>query len=74
MFTSIIIDDESKARTNLRNLLNSYFEEVEILHDYASPKQAIEDLQGNLKVDCIFLDIEMPEMSGIKISRKMQST
>lgn len=62
---SIIVDDESKSRSNLQNLLNTYCPEVEVIGDFELPSRAINFLKKE-EVQCIFLDIEMPEMSGFE--------
>jgi len=65
MTSCIIIDDEQKARTNLRNMLGICSIQVNILAEFSKPSEAIEFLKSK-NVDCIFLDIEMPEMDGFK--------
>lgn len=62
----IIIDDESRARSLLRNMLADTNPEIEILaecDDLPSGVKAIKKLKPNL----VFLDIEMPGHSGLEI-------
>ena len=63
MLNTIIIDDENKARSNLKNLLGHYCPQVSVLDDFGKPKEALEYLKSK-PVDGIFLDIEMPGMTG----------
>lgn len=63
MITCIIIDDEHKARTNLKNLLSICHQPVEVLSEFSKASEAVGFLEEH-SVDCIFLDIEMPEMDG----------
>lgn len=65
MLTAIIVDDEQKARSNLQNLLELCEIDISIKGQFERPVDAIEFLKSNA-VDCIFLDIEMPEMDGFE--------
>jgi two-component system LytT family response regulator len=61
----IIVDDEPPAR----DLINVFVERIPDLHcvaQCANAQQAIQAIQG-LKPDLVFLDIRMPEMSGIDL-------
>jgi two-component system LytT family response regulator len=62
---ALVVDDEPLARKRLRELLAS-FKEVECIGeavDGASAVKAIDDLRPDL----VFLDVEMPEGSGIDV-------
>lgn len=66
MITSIIIDDESKARTALQAVIEQYCPDVQILEqcaDLASGVKAIKKFKPRL----VFLDIEMPGHSGLEL-------
>ncbi|WP_372882441.1 two-component system response regulator BtsR [Psychromonas sp.] len=65
MFKAIVIDDEVYAREELIQLLNETGE-VEIV---ASCQNAIEGLKQihALKPDVIFLDIQMPQITGLEL-------
>lgn len=65
-FTAIIVDDESKARSNLKSLIEDYCPEIAVLDDFEKPSIALAYLIKN-DVDLIFLDIQMPEMSGLDL-------
>lgn len=63
---AIIIDDESHARQAVETLLNMHFPQVEVLalcDDVASGVRAIHNHQP----DIVFLDIEMPGYSGLRL-------
>jgi len=63
MLSSIIIDDEEKARTNLSNLLKDYCQNVEVLDSVGSVKDAVDAVNtGN--PDLIFLDVKMQGETG----------
>ena len=65
MFKAIVIDDEAYAREELIELLNESGE-FEIIADCSN---AITGLQkvNCLKPDVIFLDIQMPQISGLEM-------
>lgn len=60
---SLIIDDELQARKNLRYLLRNYVPEISIIGEYSKPQKAIKVI-AEKKPELIFLDIDMPELSG----------
>ena len=70
MLRCIIIDDEPLAcdvlADHLRRLGNAC-----LLHTFHNAGDALPFLQ-NQSVDILFLDIEMPEMSGIALLKKLQ--
>lgn len=63
--TAIIIDDEQAGRDHLERLLKSC-EGIEVIAIIGIPEEAIEIIT-NKKPDILFLDIEMPRMSGFEI-------
>lgn len=66
---AVIIDDERLARTELKSLLNSE-ETIEIVGEGKNGKEGIE-LIKTLNPDVVFLDIQMPEMDGFEMIRKL---
>lgn len=67
----IIIDDEPLAITALKNLLKK-LDYIEIVNTYNDSIEAFQQLQFN-SVDLIFLDIEMPEISGIQLYKSLNN-
>ena len=65
MHKAIIIDDERLARNELKKLLSD-FPEVEVIGEAANAAEGIEKIES-LMPDLIFLDINMPLMSGIEL-------
>lgn len=65
----IIVDDEPIARRGMKRLVDSRHE-LELLASLDSAEAAEEFLAEN-DVDLIFLDIEMPEVSGIEFARRI---
>ena len=68
--TSLIVEDEPLAR----NLLTDYVKKVpslELVDVCSSPLAAIEVLKQK-KIDLLFLDIQMPEITGITLLKVIQ--
>lgn len=68
----ICIDDEKLARA----LLKDYISQVSFLNDLGQFKNPLEALQvlETEKIDLIFLDIQMPEMTGIEFLKTLQDS
>ncbi|MEO1436759.1 MAG: response regulator [Bacteroidota bacterium] len=66
MIQSIIIDDEANSRTTLRNMLEQYCEDVEVVEMAGSVPEAVKKIQKT-KPELIFLDIEMPVHNGFEL-------
>lgn len=67
---AIIIDDEPKARQVLEILLEENCPEIELLTTAEDLLSGIELIKSH-QPDVVFLDIEMPEHSGLKIMELM---
>ena len=68
---AVIIDDEIDALESLSFELGHYCPEVCVLEQFNDPKQAIPFLQSE-EVDALFLDIEMPGMSGFELLNQLK--
>jgi two-component system LytT family response regulator len=62
---TIIVDDEELARERLRSLLEKE-PHVEIIGEAGDGKSAV-DLIDRLKPDLLFLDVQMPELTGFEV-------
>jgi DNA-binding LytR/AlgR family response regulator len=60
----IIVDDDSLVRKITEDFVKRT-ESLTLLHSLSSAIEAINVLNANESIDLIFLDIEMPEMTGI---------
>lgn len=65
MINAILIDDEAHCLDSLSILLNKFCPEVQILQRCLSAKQGL-DATMKHKTDLVFLDVEMPSMSGFE--------
>jgi two-component system, LytTR family, response regulator len=66
---TIIIDDERLAREELKKLLKDYHE-IEVIDEAKNPEEAIEKIKEQ-KPDLIFLDVQMPGMTGFDMLKKL---
>ena len=66
MIRAILIDDELSSLQNLQQKLEEFCPEVTVVASTQKPEEAI-FLIKELKPDIIFLDIEMPKMSGFRM-------
>lgn len=65
-YKAIIVDDEESARNILYNLLQSYSDNIEIAALCEDVEDAVEAINRH-NPDLVFLDIEMPNYSGLEI-------
>ncbi|MCF6296134.1 MAG: LytTR family DNA-binding domain-containing protein [Flavobacteriaceae bacterium] len=70
MIKAIIVDDEFNAIKNLKWELENFCEDIEVCDSFTNPVEAISAI-NYLKPDCVFLDIEMPEMDGFQLLSKL---
>lgn len=67
--TTIIIDDEDKARRGLRKLLETFCVEVEIIGEASNISDA-KKLIDELNPDLLFLDVQMPNGNGFNLLKQ----
>lgn len=71
MLRTLIIDDEDDAREKVAFLLKRYCADtVEVLAECADGEEAL-DAIGRHGPDLLFLDVEMPRMTGFELLRKV---
>ena len=71
MFKAIVIDDEPAARRLIKNLLQEHKDVVEVIGEAGNGREAIEKIES-LTPDLIFLDIQMPDLTGFEVIEKLQ--
>lgn len=67
----VLADDERLSLIHLKSLLEKEIGGVEVVGMYSDPTEII-DMIGPLQPDAIFLDINMPEISGFEIAEQLQ--
>ncbi len=63
MIRALLVDDEAPARSELRYLLAGH--DVHVVGEAGSAREALE-LARELTPDVVFLDVEMPGLSGVE--------
>lgn len=71
LFKAILIDDEPAARRLMKSLLLAYRDVVEVIGEAANGREAIERIES-LQPDLIFLDIQMPDLTGFEVIERLQ--
>lgn len=70
MIRTILIDDEVDGREALLHALQTYCQELEILQVCASATEGLEAIQ-QLEPHLVFMDIQMPHMSGFEVLQRL---
>ena len=65
----IIADDEQPARNKMKRLLTK-IDKVNLIHVAENGLEALENIQSQ-KPDLVFLDIEMPGLSGLEVAESI---
>jgi DNA-binding LytR/AlgR family response regulator len=68
---ALIVDDEPLIRSELRSMLEK-LATVEVVGESASATEALK-LLGALDYDLVFLDIQMPGLTGLEVAEKLKS-
>ena len=70
MIRAIVVDDEMAAINSLTWELRKFSKTISIIETFTSAQEALSGI-NYLKPDCVFLDIEMPEMNGFTLLQKL---
>ena len=70
MLKAIVVDDENLSAQYICRLLEN--EKVQVLYQSTNPCEAFEKIH-RLEPDVVFLDIEMPEISGLDLAERLTS-
>jgi len=66
MIRAIIIDDEPNSVETLQWKIENFCPQVSVMETFSDPVKGLEYLRGN-EIDLLFLDIEMPNLSGFDV-------
>lgn len=66
---TVLVDDEEPARERLRAMLADY-DDLEIVGEACDGQEAVETIDA-LRPDVIFLDIQMPGLSGLEVAASL---
>jgi two-component system LytT family response regulator len=68
---AVIVDDEPLAREELFEMLQAY-PELEVVAQFGNAIECLKNLK-QLQPDILFLDIEMPQVSGLELANMLDS-
>lgn len=71
MIKAIIVDDELTAIRSLKWEIEKFCNDIEVVECFTNPIEAISAV-NYIKPDCVFLDIEMPEMDGFQLLNELK--
>lgn len=66
---TIVVDDEPPARRNLRALLKG-LPDIELVKECGNGRDAVNCIRA-IEPDLVFLDVQMPEMSGFEVLEQL---
>ncbi|GED68152.1 hypothetical protein BRE01_18540 [Brevibacillus reuszeri] len=69
---AILVDDEQLPLLHLQKVLERDIAGIEVIGTYSDPLMALEMVK-NLKPNVVFLDINMPGISGLEIGEQLQA-
>ncbi|WP_425639186.1 LytR/AlgR family response regulator transcription factor [Algoriphagus yeomjeoni] len=67
-----ILDDESKSIRSLVYELQQFGDRIEIVAQYGQVQEAL-NLVNETQIDCLFLDVEMPQMDGFRFLEHLKN-
>jgi two-component system, LytTR family, response regulator len=70
LIKAIIVDDEPAARRLIKALLLPYVSTIEVIAEAGNGQEAIAKIE-DLHPDLIFLDIQMPDLTGFEVLEKL---
>ena len=71
MFKTVLVDDEVHCLEVLEILIKQDFEDLYIVETFHSSRKALDYLQHH-QVDLVFMDIQMPFLTGIEVLQKLE--
>jgi two-component system, LytTR family, response regulator len=70
-FNVLIVDDEPNCNYILKSHLNNYTD-IENIYEFTDSRAALNYLEEN-PVDLVFLDIDMPNMNGLTLTKELKN-
>ena len=72
MINVILVDDEENALKSLALKINRFYPDLIILNTFQNPTDAVTFINNN-KPDILFLDVEMPVLSGFDVLAEIEN-
>jgi two-component system LytT family response regulator len=67
----IVIDDEDHAVNGIKSYINK-LDNLQLLQVYTDPLQALTEISAGTNVDIIFMDVDMPLITGLELSKAIR--
>lgn len=67
MYKCIIIDDDQRAISALTDYISG-MPQLHLVESYNDPQLAVKDIENREIIDFLFLDVDMPKLSGLEIA------
>ncbi|TCD10444.1 response regulator transcription factor [Pedobacter frigidisoli] len=67
----IVIDDDLHAINGIKTYINT-LSNIELVQSYTDPLAALNEITVGAEVDIIFMDVDMPMISGIELSKAIR--
>ncbi len=71
VYKALVVDDEPAARRLMKNLLADHPQDVQVIGEAGNGEEAIAQIES-LQPDLVFLDIQMPDMTGFEVLEKLR--
>ncbi|MHC0552069.1 response regulator [Salinicoccus sp. CNSTN-B1] len=72
MYNIILVDDHHIVREGMKFLLSTT-EDIRVVEDFGTGRELLEYLKSAKDIDLILLDLVMPEMDGIEVTRAIKA-
>ncbi|PWS29140.1 DNA-binding response regulator [Pedobacter yonginense] len=67
----IVIDDDIHAINGIKSYINT-LSNIQLTHAYTDPLEALTEISAGNDVDIVFMDVDMPMISGIELSKAIR--
>ena len=77
MYRIAVADDEAKACTMIKEIIQQYFEAKALecrIQSYQRPTEMVWDMEKGAGFDIFCIDIEMPGISGMELAHQIRQT
>ncbi len=72
MYSCVVIDDETHAIEGIKKYIDNV-PELKLVASYTDPLVALTEIGALGQIDVIFLDVDMPKITGIELAKEIRS-
>lgn len=69
--TCIVIDDDIHAVNGIKSYIN-HLANIHLINSYTDPLQALNEITAGDHIDIVFIDVDMPMISGLELSKAIR--